>query len=462
MKKNIIATLLFVMLALSMGCKKFVEVDPPKTEVIVARAFEDSGSATSAVLGIYVNMLSDFNLINGGVTIYAGLSADELSDLTNNSEQTQFLQNKITPANGFIVSMWTNAYKNLELINTCIEGIQKSSALTSSVREQLLGECKFDRAFYNFYLVNLWGRVPLVTSTDYKTNAVIGQSDETAVYQLIIQDLKEAQQLLKAEYTSAEKVRPNRWAATALLARAYLYQKDYVNAEIEASKVTDSGTYGPLPDLNSSFLKDSKEALWQLMPSSFVVLSTQEGYNFIGDVIYGFAPNFALTPSLLNSFEATDGRRAAWIASTTVNGIAYQYPYKYKDHGEYSVPTTEYYIMLRLSELYLIRAEARAQLGRSPDAVADIDVIRTRAGLGSVRNTFPSLTKDNLLTAIAAENRHEFFAEWGHRWLDLKRTGRAVDVLNTSKTGVSANSLLFPLPQTELNLNKNLIQNTGY
>ncbi|TFF37761.1 RagB/SusD family nutrient uptake outer membrane protein [Mucilaginibacter psychrotolerans] len=463
MNKIYIATLLIALLTVSTGCKKFVEVAPPKTEIIVSEAFKDSGTATSAVLGIYINMLSDFDFINSGITIYSGLSADELRDLTNNPEQTQFLQNKILPVNTFIQSMWSNTYKNLMLINTCIEGIEKSNTLPQSVKQQLLGECKFDRAFYNFYLVNLWGRVPLVTSSDYKLNAVIAQSDEGVVYDQIYRDLKDAQALLLPEYPTSGKVRPNKWTATALLARTYLYRKDYANAETEASKIIDAGIYGPLPEVGSIFLKDSQEAIWQLMPSDFIVLATQEGYNFIGDVIaYGSPPNFAITESLSDSFETGDMRKSAWIASTVVDGTTYQYPYKYKDHGTYSVPPTEYYIMFRLSEQYMIRAESRAQLGKLPAAVSDVNTIRARAGLGSVEDVIPSLNKADLLNAIAKENRHEFFAEWGHRWLDLKRTGQAANVLSANKTSFTPAGVLFPIPQSEITLNKNLIQNAGY
>jgi hypothetical protein len=459
MKKKHIVILLAAVLTVCISCRKFVEVDPPKTEVVLSEAFKEDGSATSAVLGIYINMLSDNNLINSGTTIYSGLSADELQAFSNDPVQLQFQQNKLLPTNATITSMWSAAYTNLVLINTCIEGLTQSTTLSAGVRQQLLGECKFNRAFINFYLVNLWGNVPLVTTSDYKANAVIGQSDKEAVYTAIFNDLKEAQAQLAESYPTTGRVRPNKFTATALLARAYLYHKDYSDAETQASAVIGSGMYGPLPELNSAFLKDSPEAIWQLMSSSNLVLSTQEGYAFIGDIPSGYAPNYILNTSLLNSFETGDGRKQAWIGTVDYQGQTYYYPFKYKDHGTYGVAPAEYYIMFRLAEQYLIRAEARAQLGKLPGAVADVNVIRERAGLPPLQD---GTGQDGLLTAIENENRHEFFTEWGHRWMDLKRTGRADAVLSVEKTGWKPAAALFPVPQDQINLDKKLMQNPGY
>lgn len=451
-----------MLLTVSLSCKKFVEIGPPKTELVLSEAFKEDDSATSAVLGIYINMLSDYNLINSGVTVYGGLSADELEVFSDEDEKLQFQHNRLLPTNLTIDGMWAAAYKNIVLINACIEGLEKSTTLTASVKEQLLGECKFNRAFINFYLVNLWGNVPLVLTSDYRVNTAIGQSDGETVYALIVKDLKEAQGQLTDSYPTAEKVRPNKWTATALLARAYLYHKDYMSAEAEASSIIASGLYGPLPEVGDVFLKESKEAIWQLIPSRNLVLSTQEGYTFIGDIVYGFGPNFTINPLLLNSFDGDDTRKSAWIGTVDFQNQTYYYPLKYKDRGDYATPASEYYIMFRLSEQYLIRAEARAQLNKLPEAITDLDAIRTRAGLQPIQTVIQAIDKTTLLTAIENENRHEFFAEWGHRWMDLKRTGRIDAVLSGEKPNWSSTAAFFPIPQSDINLNNKLIQNAGY
>ncbi|GGI23673.1 RagB/SusD family nutrient uptake outer membrane protein [Pedobacter mendelii] len=454
-QKLIIISILVVGITTILSCKKFVDVDPPKTEILTSEAFLQDKSATSAVLGIYANMVNDNNFINSGITIYSGVAADEFAS-AQDPEGLQFEKNQILPTSSIINSMWTGAYRNLAQINTCITGLEASNTLTPAVKAQLLGEAKFSRAYTNFYLVNLFGNVPLVTGLDYKQNAIIAQSNSTDVHKAIIADLLDAQSQLSNTYPTSGKVRPNKLAATALLARAYLYVNDYANAEIQASAVISSGTYGPLPTLTNTFLRGSIETIWQLLPLSNYS-ATQEGYIFLRQATTG--GGYYFTSDLLNSFETGDNRKTAWIGTATASGVTYNYPFKYKDVGQYLPATvTENYIMLRLSEQYLIRAEARAQQGNLTNALSDINVIRSRAGLPNFNTT----DKVTLLTAIANENRHEFFAEWGHRWLDLKRTGTVNAVLSAKKPTWKASAALFPIPQSEIIVNKSLVQNPGY
>ena len=150
------------------------------------------------------------------------------------------------------------------------------------------------------------------------------------------------------------------------------------------------------------------------------------------------------------------------MTNTSYNGTTFYYPYKYKKGDDYSSnppPPTEYYIVFRLAEQYLIRAEARAQQGNIGGGQADINLIRNRSGLA---NTIAS-DKGNLLSAVEHERQIELFAEWGHRWLDLKRTNRADQVLGAIK-GASWQSTdkVYPIPQSQIQLNPFLTQNPGY
>jgi hypothetical protein len=149
---------------------------------------------------------------------------------------------------------------------------------------------------------------------------------------------------------------------------------------------------------------------------------------------------------------------------TTVGGIAttYYYPYKYKVNTP-GAPVTEYEMVLRLGEQYLIRAEAEANNSDTNDAVNDLNVIRKRAGLA---NYAGATDKSSLLTAILHERQVELFSEWGHRWLDLKRTS-VVDVVmpiaTPQKGGTwQSSKQLYPLPQADLQDDPNLVQNPGY
>ncbi|MCK9305851.1 MAG: RagB/SusD family nutrient uptake outer membrane protein, partial [Bacteroidales bacterium] len=146
---------------------------------------------------------------------------------------------------------------------------------------------------------------------------------------------------------------------------------------------------------------------------------------------------------------------------------SYIAPYKYRSYSSSSTSNPddsrkENSTVFRLAEQYLIRAEARAQQNKLDLAIADVDAIRARAGLPLIENTNPGIGKAALLDAIMQERRVELFTEWGHRWFDLKRTGKAVAVLSAIKTGFSANDLLYPIPASELNKDPFLEQNPGY
>ncbi len=168
-----------------------------------------------------------------------------------------------------------------------------------------------------------------------------------------------------------------------------------------------------------------------------------------------------LSAFLLNSFEEGDKRKNNWVGLTVVGTDSFYFPHKYKI-GSYGDPVSEYLMVLRLSEQYLIRAEARAHQGDFTGALEDLNTVRARAGLTEVTST----DKEQILDFILHERRVELFSEWGHRWLDLKRTGKVDDVMVdvTTKKGGSWNTnwQLYPLPLSDLQKDMNLTQNMGY
>jgi hypothetical protein len=293
------------------------------------------------------------------------------------------------------------------------------------------------------------------------------------VYAQIISDLSDATGLLNDGYVASdaitptiERVRPNKWAAVALLSRAYLYENKWDSAIAEAtSLISNSGTYS-LDSLNAVFLENSTEAIWQLQPVN-EGWNTEDGRLFILPAT-GPTPNsnpgypVHLSPQLLSSFEAEDERRQDWVDSVVVDSTVYNYPYKYKSATLYS-PVIEYTMVLRLGELYLIRAEAEAESGANNSAVADLNVIRHRAGLSDYSGP---MDMSSLLLAIMHERQVELFTEWGHRWLDLKRSGNANSVMQQvtpMKGGTwSVDWALYPIPLYDIVQDQNLVQNSGY
>ena len=146
------------------------------------------------------------------------------------------------------------------------------------------------------------------------------------------------------------------------------------------------------------------------------------------------------------------------------NGVTYYYSFKYKSDS-LGAPVTEYEMVLRLGEQYLIRAEAEAELGQTVSATSDLNAIRIRAGLDSTTAS----SQQDLLTAILHERQVELFTEWGHRWLDLIRSGTVNSVMGSpgnvcqEKRGTwSPDWQLYPISLYELQHDPNLVQNAGY
>lgn len=459
-KKKHLVTIAIYVLILGMSvpsCEDFVQVDPPRTSLVRETVFASDETALAAIARIYSKMI-DTGFASGNNasgTPLMSLSSDELVSVIsapNALELQQFGQNELLPSSVIIASFWRDLYQYIYYANSIIEGLSTSNHVTEKVKEQILGEAFFIRAFSHFYLVNLFGDVPIVLTTDYQKNAIIERMPVSEVYEQIIEDLIICQSKLLPDYSfsKGERVRPNKWAATALLARVYLFIGDWTNAETQASSIIEQSNLYSLPtDVNKVFLANSSESIWQLLG----IQNTNEAATFI---FSGNPKIVSLRPEFVNSFEAGD-KRSAWVGTTTDGSTSYYYPYKYKVVGV-TTPIQEYSMVLRLSEQYLIRGEARAQLGDLVGARNDINVMRNRAGLPN------ALANDegSILSAIEQERKAELFAEWGHRWLDLKRWNKADGVLKVIKPLWQVTDALYPIPVTQLKNDPSFPQNFGY
>lgn len=458
--RSLTAVVLLGIVVVPLSCEKFVTVDTPVTRLLSDDVFASDASAMAALTNIYSKLATNTAF---RFSLYPGYSSDEFKNYSSNLDDIQFYINGLLPSNNNVRFMWSDYYGYIYQANSVLEGIQKSTKLSGAVKMQLQGEAEFTRAFLYFYLVNLWGDVPLITTTDYNINGVSSRTSKDLVYAQIINDLKDAVNNLNVKYVAAdgvtvttEKLRPTKAAAAALLARAYLYKSDWINAEVQSTYVIGSGTFTLGTDLTKVFAKNSSEAIWQV--SAGTSFNTNEGYLFIPTSTPAYV---TLSSALLASFEANDKRRSNWVGSLTVGANTYLYPFKYRVQS--STTVTEYSMMLRYAEQFLIRAEAYAMQGKLAQAIGDLNTIRTRAGLPSLS---ASLTQTQILAAIEQERNVELFSEWGDRWLNLKRTGRIDAVMTTAVTTKggtwNTNMQLYPIPQPEINVNPNLTQNNGY
>lgn len=454
------------------SCTKLVDVEAPLTSISGDIVFQSDANAIAAVNAIYTNISSQ-GLSTGLMSLsqYAGLSADELKVVDNVGDPLllAYYTNSLTSTNTNFNDFWINIYSSyIYIINSSIEGLSKSTSLTSEVKNQLLGECFFLRAFSYFYLVNLYGDVPLVLTSDYKVNSNIGRTKASEVYNQIIKDLNNAETLLNKNYvgntvlnSSDRRTIPNKAAAKALLARVYLFTKDWPNAEKKATEVIEDTELYDIVPVNDVFLVDSKEVIWQIQSVSDVFTNAPEAYAFklppTGPDPYSYK---VYLNENINEYINYQDKRRSWIDSVKIDNSVFYFANKYKNN-ELFAPVTEYSVVMRLAELYLIRSEARTMQGKTEEALNDLNLIRKRAGL----EDFISSVQDEILNAILSERRAELFTEWGHRWFDLKRTGKATLILQPLKGGDwTVNDELYPIPQADIDVNPSLKgqQNPGY
>ncbi|QHS61138.1 RagB/SusD family nutrient uptake outer membrane protein [Chitinophaga agri] len=466
------------------SCKKLIEVNPPINQIIGGEMYSSNANAASVLTGIYVDMSND-GIFTGSrsISLVTGLSSDELISTTESFNILNIVYTNNLTNNGGELIFWADLYAYIYRANSAIEGISSSSAISAKVKQQLIAEAKFVRAFMYFYLVNLYGDVPLLTTTDVKLNSAPPRMANSLVYEQIITDLKDAQNTISDQYVSGdvispttERTRPNKMCITALLSRVYLYTKKWDLAEQEASKIINEKTLYELERLDNVFKLSSKEAIWQLQPVipqlntfdaiTFVLAAGPNGTPAPGPNGQQYDRPVYLSASIFDEFETDDDRRNAWTDSVNVSGATYPYAFKYKE-WLYGQARTEYLMVFRLAEQYLIRGEARAQMGRvygSNSAEDDLNVIRTRAGLKSLG----AFDKEKMLSLIYKERKFELFTEWGHRWFDLKRTDRIDNIMNIvapQKGGSWASfKAIYPIPVQEIQRNPSLHghQNPGY
>ncbi|MGS2765017.1 RagB/SusD family nutrient uptake outer membrane protein [Sinomicrobium sp. M5D2P9] len=462
-KYQYITWLVTVIPFLIVSCADFIEEDLPGNQLVREDVFASEETARAAMDGLYFNLFQvPTQFSNGGeysITAICGLSANELNSYSILSIAIfldEFDSGIVNVDNTFVLNVWASSYNTIYTANSIIEGLQQpyADAIIPELRQRWIGEAKFIRAFTHFYLVNLFGYVPLVATTDYRVNGTATQNNREVVYQQVIEDLKEAIESLDHTYEE-DRTRPNKGAAQLLLSRVFLYLEQWEQAERWSTEVIlQNSLYEIEEDLDAVFLADSNEALWQIKP--VLQGNTREGNRFI---LVNSPAYYALNEELLAAFDPADKRLTNWIGSYSSDTDTWYFPYKYKVQTSTGNPT-EYSMVLRFAEAYLIRAEARAQQNRLQDAITDLDVIRGRAGIDLLSDNQSSVSQPGLLVEIQKERQRELFTEWGHRWFDLIRTGTATE--NISHGDWVSKNFLFPIPQSELEKNPNLNQNIGY
>ena len=278
------------------SCKKLLDINPSGSAILQSSVFTDSATVQSAIAGMYViGLAPQASPYRFSLSTIPGFTADELQ-FVGTANDTYISNNILSGDNGTGL-IWSQSYSAIYNANALIAGVTGNVAISARFQNQAIAEARFIRAFAYFYLVNSFGDVPLVLTTDPNVNNALPRTAMADVYTQIIADLKFAQATLPADYTTISagaRTRINKWIATAMLARVYLYQSNWVDAEAQATMVINSPLFNLPTDLTKVFTPASTEAIWQLYNDG-------NGYTQYAANIFSQTskiPTYILSPSL--------------------------------------------------------------------------------------------------------------------------------------------------------------------
>ncbi|RYY29503.1 MAG: RagB/SusD family nutrient uptake outer membrane protein [Chitinophagaceae bacterium] len=438
---------------LFISCEKFLDVEP-KELTSDQITITDENSARTAVRGLY-NQLGSNGYYGYTFQTLGFFSGDNIQYVGSQTVNQQLTNHDVKSDLGAVSTAWTAIYKTINRANNVLSkvpGIALTSTFTETAKNQLLGEAHFVRALAYFDLARTWGGVQIVleptASATGRDN--VKRSTLAETYAQVLADLTKAESLLPE---TVNRIRATKSTVWALRARYHLYQQQWAEAETYATKIISDKANYQLHSPWSSFFANNAQATSESVLELFYTTtvtnnqasqwqpSTKGGVGWI-------KPTNALV-ALLNDPEI-GGARNALIQRVLINGVENWFGNLY-----YRTNGTDPAFLIRVAELYLIRAEARAQLNNVSGAIEDVTAIRESAGI--TQPVADNISKTDLLLVIENENRLEFALE-NHRWYDLVRTNRAATVLGIA----DPNKLLLPVPFSETIVDKQLEQNPGY
>ena len=425
------------------GCDSTLTTQPadrvPADQVIV-----DASTARAALVGAY-DALQDLDYYGRDIYVLGDLSADNAEHVGTFQYLGQVDRNQLQADNTAVTDTWIAIYDAISRVNLILQKVPDVPGMTDAQKNQILGEAHFLRALHYHNLVKYWGDVPMPLEpiASPAEAAQLTRTPKADVYTQILADLTQAEQLM----TTAKQARQaSLGAVRALRARVMLYQENWQGA-LDAATAVQGMNYILAPQFESLFTDEGTDTPEDIFRVSFTAVEYNEvGYYYLFDGRWEVAP----TADLYAAYTESDRRRDITLG---------------KDGSDYEgakIPTTigaEDLHVIRYGEVVLTKAEALARLNRLPEAVAEYNKIRVRAGLAPHLLGTNVTTQTDVLNAIWNERRLELALE-GDRWPDLVRTGRAMSVLGLPAS--RAFQLLYPIPSREMIVSSGLTQNPGY
>jgi hypothetical protein len=469
---------LFAYLLLT-ACEGILEKDPLAT-LDSGSFFQTAGDALQAINAAYQPLM--FSTANNNFYwAFAELPSDEATTGGDGSRPglTELDAFTYTPRTEELNSFWALNYQGITQCNTVLDRVNAMS-INETLKNRITGEALFLRSYYYFLLSQVFGDVVLYTKVTPPDELKVPKTSQASVFDQIIKDCEQAAALLPISYAPEETGRATRGAAWALAAKTALYQKDWQQVLNYVGLIKSLDTYALMPDYQDNFKKytqNNTESVWEIQHTN-LELGVGNSLNQwwcsrkLPDG-YGFAE---VTSTYFNAFEPGDPRRDFTIASNNQDYLGYVYKNSFSSTRysprKYLQPESEVtqkadgdinYTAIRYAEVLLWEAEAHAELGNAAEAQAALELVRARARAQAADPTkaLPPVTTTNptaLLDAVRRERQWELGFEC-HRFFDLVRWGIAQGLLSDFQAGKHE---VFPLPQTEIDLNPQLIQNAGY
>jgi hypothetical protein len=483
-----VVSLLFL-ITLAFSCDDFLDTKPLSNGVFIDETDEggpiyaNASELESALSGAYADFKNEYFMLDYFVN--GDAQSDNAYAGGDDPDNFQLRGFDIDPSNNNVSRDWGYLYGTIGKVNRVRNNADsvRDAALTTQRRNEIKGEAAFIRAYIYFQMVQLWGEVPLVT--EEVTSINVDNIEEiypllfperatvAEIYEQIIVDLEYA--LANVRTTAPNKEFATKGAANAMLAKVYAtiephdWNKvsEYCDAVI-AGGYTLVGEYTDLWSMNNNENENTTESILEINCYNWDSGGNWGVYMFDGTDWKKFNTP---TNDLVAAYEAEGDviRLNANVRFADVTGVwtdqywpLNHYPFinKYQDFSG-----AQNFILIRLADILLLKAEALNELNQVTEAAALVNQVRARVDLGPT----PAATQDAMRLAIENERRLELAFE-GHRWYDLKRTGRAIPVINALEDGSGTNlgyvltpeKMLWPIPQQELDKNEKLTQNDGY
>jgi hypothetical protein len=384
-----------------------------------------------------------------------------------------------TPRTNEFNDFWRLNYQGITQANTVIEKVPGID-MDVTLKNRVLGEAYFLRAYYYFQLAQVFGNVPLLTKITPPDELKVPATPRADVFQQVVADCELAASLLPVTHPGSDVGRATKGAALALAAKTALYEKNWEQVLGYVGQVKALGVYALMADYEDNFREETQnnsESVWEIQHANLELgvgnsLNQWWASKKFGDG-YGFAE---VTQEFVDAFEPGDPRRKFTVASNNEPyfGLIYKNsfsstrfsPRKYLQPDSTATQKADgdiNYTAIRYAEVLLWEAEALAELGRTAEAQAPLEEVRARARAQAddPATALPPVTTTDQAAMIEAV-RHERQVELGfelHRFFDLVRWGLADQKLPDFEPGKHE---VFPIPQKERDLNPALAQNPGY